>query len=272
MGDWYYMGDSYKINEIAAMYGLHPDTLRYYEEQGLLKPGRGENNYRMYGIQEICDLNIIQNLRSLDMPVARIRAYMTARTVESTMRLLEEETKLIDARIAALHTLRTGVRHRAGALRRALRLPVGEYRLLELDERRCYRLSEGVTLEKDVDYLLKKLENKHEEQLRRIGDRRMGAVLDAGWLEKGVYNRYSHAFFICEDIEDYDDVLPQGRYASVVYAGGYENVARMLPGLLEYGKKMGLRAIGTPMELYHIDIHDSGRLDEFLTEIQVLVG
>lgn len=35
------MKDLYKIHEIAKLFGLHPDTLRYYEEKGLLHPERG---------------------------------------------------------------------------------------------------------------------------------------------------------------------------------------------------------------------------------------
>lgn len=263
------MKEYYKINEIAALYGVHPDTLRYYEEQGLVIPKRGENNYRLYSIQEICDLNIVQNLRSLDVPVAKIREYIAGRTVDSTLELLLEEDALIDKRIAALQALKAGVRRRTASLRAAGELPVGQCRLLELPERRCYRLSEGVTMEKDVDYLLKKLEVEHRDRLRMLGDRQMGATLDASWMRRGIYNRYSHAFFVCEGIEDYDDILPAGNYASVVYSGAYTNISYMLPVLLAFLEESGLAAAGTPMELYHIDIHDSGKEEEFLTEIQI---
>ena len=37
------MKDLYKIHEIAKLFGLHPDTLRYYEEKGLLHPERGHS-------------------------------------------------------------------------------------------------------------------------------------------------------------------------------------------------------------------------------------
>ena len=63
------MKDLYKIHEIAKLFGLHPDTLRYYEEKGLLHPERGENGYRMYTIQDICTLNIIRAQRELGVPV-----------------------------------------------------------------------------------------------------------------------------------------------------------------------------------------------------------
>ena len=68
------MKDLYQIHEIARLFGLHPDTLRYYEEKGLLLPQRGENDYRMYTFQDICTLNIILAQRELGVPVEEIGA------------------------------------------------------------------------------------------------------------------------------------------------------------------------------------------------------
>ena len=48
------MKEFYQIHELAKLFDLCPDTLRYYEEKGLLHPVRGENRYRMYGIQDVC--------------------------------------------------------------------------------------------------------------------------------------------------------------------------------------------------------------------------
>ena len=48
------MKQFYQIHELAKLFDLCPDTLRYYEEKGLLHPVRGENRYRMYGIQDVC--------------------------------------------------------------------------------------------------------------------------------------------------------------------------------------------------------------------------
>ena len=63
------MKEYYKITEVARLYGLCTDTLRYYEEQGLLHPHRSETGYRLYSIDDICNLNVIRALRELDMPV-----------------------------------------------------------------------------------------------------------------------------------------------------------------------------------------------------------
>ena len=76
------MRDLYQIHELAKLFGLHPDTLRYYEEKGLLHPERRENGYRVYHIQDICALNIIRAQRELGVPVEEIGAYLEERLDE----------------------------------------------------------------------------------------------------------------------------------------------------------------------------------------------
>ena len=83
------MKEYYKITEVARLYGLCTDTLRYYEEQGLLHPHRSETGYRLYSIDDICNLNVIRALRELDMPVEHMRRYFGERTVASTLDMLD---------------------------------------------------------------------------------------------------------------------------------------------------------------------------------------
>ena len=44
---------AYMISAVAEMYGIHPQTLRLYEREGLLKPSRTEGNTRLY-TEEAC--------------------------------------------------------------------------------------------------------------------------------------------------------------------------------------------------------------------------
>ena len=126
------MKQFYQIHELAKLFNLCPDTLRYYEEKGLLHPVRGENRYRMYGIQDVCTLNIIRALRELDMPVAPMRRYFGERTVASTLDMLDEQDAAIRARIAALRDARAAVDARRARLERYDGQEPGLLRLLEL--------------------------------------------------------------------------------------------------------------------------------------------
>ena len=66
----------YKIGEIASLYGIGTDSLRYYEEIGILKPARDDNGYRMYNIGDIRTLNILRELRSIGFSMEEIKAHL----------------------------------------------------------------------------------------------------------------------------------------------------------------------------------------------------
>ena len=103
------MKQFYKIGEISKLYQIGPDSLRYYEELGLLNPTRGENGYRMYGLNDLWRLNVIRDLRKLNFPMEKIASYIRSRSVASTKELLNEELSIIDTHIQTLTQLRENV-------------------------------------------------------------------------------------------------------------------------------------------------------------------
>lgn len=61
------------ISTVAQLYDIHPQTLRLYEREGLLKPSRTEGNTRLYSEEDLKQLEIILNLtRDLGVNLAGI--------------------------------------------------------------------------------------------------------------------------------------------------------------------------------------------------------
>ena len=52
----------YHISSVSRMYSIHPQTLRLYEREGLLKPSRSEGNTRLYTEEDLRQLELILNL------------------------------------------------------------------------------------------------------------------------------------------------------------------------------------------------------------------
>lgn len=68
------------ISAVAEMYGIHPQTLRLYEREGLLKPSRTEGNTRLYTDEDIERLEFILNLaRDLGVNIAGIAIILQMR-------------------------------------------------------------------------------------------------------------------------------------------------------------------------------------------------
>ena len=96
------MKDYYKINEIARLYGIGVDSLRYYEKLGILKPRRDTNGYRLYNLKDMYKLNVIRDLRRLDFSMQQIKDYLEGQTVDHTLALLRQEQALVQAQIQEL--------------------------------------------------------------------------------------------------------------------------------------------------------------------------
>jgi MerR family transcriptional regulator/heat shock protein HspR len=67
----------FRIGAIAERYGIHPQTLRMYEREGLLRPARTEGNTRLYDTDTIERLEIILTLtRHLGVNLAGVEVIL----------------------------------------------------------------------------------------------------------------------------------------------------------------------------------------------------
>ncbi|NOR14672.1 MAG: MerR family transcriptional regulator [Candidatus Aminicenantes bacterium] len=70
----------YHISNVARLYNIHPQTLRLYEREGLLKPFRSEGNTRLYSDEDLQRLEVILNLsRELGVNLAGIEIILNMR-------------------------------------------------------------------------------------------------------------------------------------------------------------------------------------------------
>lgn len=78
--------------ELANLYKIPKQTLLYYDKIDLLKPDFiSSNGYRHYNINQYLTLEIIINLRNLDIPIVEIKEYLESRSPENFIKLLEKK-------------------------------------------------------------------------------------------------------------------------------------------------------------------------------------
>jgi MerR family transcriptional regulator/heat shock protein HspR len=68
------------ISNVARLFNVHPQTLRLYEREGLLKPSRSDGNTRLYSDSDLQQLEIILNLtRDLGVNLAGVEVVLNMR-------------------------------------------------------------------------------------------------------------------------------------------------------------------------------------------------
>ena len=86
------------IGVVADLVGVHPQTLREYERQGLVMPQRTEGGTRRYGAAELARLEAIQRLTNEGMSLAAVRYVLE---LEDRLRAAEARTAELEAYLAS---------------------------------------------------------------------------------------------------------------------------------------------------------------------------
>jgi MerR family transcriptional regulator/heat shock protein HspR len=70
----------YMIGVVAEMLGVHPQTLRFYEKKGLLRPSRTEGRTRMYSADDVEELaRLLRLTRDLGVNLAGVEIIIRMR-------------------------------------------------------------------------------------------------------------------------------------------------------------------------------------------------
>lgn len=257
----------YRIGEIAKLYNIGPDSLRYYEELGILKPHRGENNYRMYHIHDIWRLNVIRDLRELGFSMERIRDYMDQRSLASTEEMLQQELNAIEEKMRSLEELKASIQERMANIREARNQPLEEVQEKYFPRRNCYYMKSSYNQDPEMDMLIKQLVNQYNDKLYIIGNNRNGSVIPLKQARKGHFGEYSGVFILDKNGDSY---IEEGIYLSICYQGKCAKNAIYVPLLMGYAENHGLIPCDDVLELVWTDIHQTQNINEYITELQIL--
>jgi MerR family transcriptional regulator, heat shock protein HspR len=94
---------AYMISSVSEQYDIHPQTLRLYEREGLLKPSRSEGNTRLYTDDDLERLEVILKLtRDLGVNLAGVEIILNMREkMEEMQRQIEEFVSTLNSELAA---------------------------------------------------------------------------------------------------------------------------------------------------------------------------
>jgi len=93
---------AYMISSVAEQYSVHPQTLRLYEREGLLKPSRSDGNTRLYTEEDLERLEVILHLtRDLGVNLAGVEIILNMRSkMEAMQNQIEEFVQSLNFELA----------------------------------------------------------------------------------------------------------------------------------------------------------------------------
>ncbi len=240
----------FRIGDLARLFHIGVDSIRYYEKVGLLHPVRGEeNNYRLYTLDDVRTMNTIRELLELGFHTDEILRFEKDRNLHHVADMLKKESDVIDREMAELKAKKKNIQARLRSIREDLGLDCsGTIHLLTLPERACLKIADSDMPDNMINLELARFTIHLPEKVSTI------CACDCYTLDISSTN-----------------ALPAGQYLSVCYRGSFEKTRTFVPKLLSFAKENSLIPAGDPIEFCHIDRYETSCQEEYLTEIQLPV-
>ena len=108
----------YMISAVAQKYTIHPQTLRLYEREGLLKPSRTEGNTRLYTEEDLQRLEFILSLaRDLGVNISGMAIILQMRErMEEMQRQIQDFVKYMQQEVLSRATAAAAADPSKGAI------------------------------------------------------------------------------------------------------------------------------------------------------------
>ncbi|MBK1813166.1 methyltransferase domain-containing protein [Clostridium sp. YIM B02505] len=101
------MNKGYNISEIAEMFNITTNKIRFYEKKGLLTPIRQDDNqYRRFNEEDIVRLQSILTYRSIGISVDSIKNILKSNEKENYLTHFNNQWQLVNDEIHRLNTIR----------------------------------------------------------------------------------------------------------------------------------------------------------------------
>ncbi len=116
------METTFSIQQVAELTGLSIDTLRYYEDIGLLEPiGRAQNGHRRYTQHDLDWIILLIRLRNTGMPRAQMVRFAQLRrqgdtTLTERRHLLEQHQRSLEQHMRELEQHRAALQEKLARL------------------------------------------------------------------------------------------------------------------------------------------------------------
>ncbi len=268
----------FTIGEMAGLYGVNVQTLRYYDSIGLFCPAERDEitGYRYYCADQFEELNTIRYLRRLDLPIREIQSIMKERNLADILVIFEKQCVRVRERMAELSRIERNIGTRIEQITSAMQSgdSVNKIKEKKLPARRAIMLKRNIASGEDLELPIRLLEQTaHLQDSIFLG--KIGLSIARDYLVQRDVDAYHAIFLLLEDTDQSDvdcRIIPEGTYVCMMYNGTHAQSAAHYLALLDHCDTNALWILGDSVEITYIDYGLTSDTKQFMTEIQLLVA
>lgn len=256
---------------MAEIYGFSVQTLRHYEDCGLIQPAwtDPETHYRYYGVEQLETLNTIKYLRTLDMPLSDMRSFFTRRNVKDMKDMLVRQQKETEERIRLLEDMKRHLDMRIELFDHAENEADGMIHESDSLSVSFLCLQENIQPKKylDLEHSILKIKRENPDLTVYLGN--VGIWISEQHLKEHRYSPYDGVFVLSE--KGRTAVQPAGHILTVTFHGNHTDAFPYYRKLETYMQEKGFEPCGMSRETVLIDEGMTDDRNQFVTMIEIPV-
>lgn len=264
----------FKTGEFAALCGVKKDTLFHYDQIGILKPAKTEENgYRYYSVKQLNNFDLISALKRLGMPLSEIKSYLDHRNPEDFLALLEQQKEILAEEQRRLDMVSLLLQETIRATQLARNVTPGTIHLEICPEAYYVAVRAPDYAHYDEHQFLLSSRalitwaREHGSLSLRLGD-----IVTQESLEKGSFVEDYYYCPITPQMQASDVLVkPSGTYAILYHQGAYETLEKAYETLVRWVQDRGYVIEGDLFEedlLHYMSTRDS---KDYLMRISIRI-
>lgn len=263
----------FTTGEFAKLAGVTKHTLFHYDKIGLFSPEiKLDNDYRYYSITQLDVFDVIWNLKELDMPLSDIKNYLDYKSPQALIKLLDEEEKIIDRKLAKLKKAKKLLQFKSNFIQKVLQKDFSRIELLETLPQ--YYILTHTSSSNDKE-LAKKI-----GELVTLGEKLgikspygIGFLQYGTKVQQGIYNDYRHIYLLLDTPPkgvSYE-TKSGGKYLYGYHQGSWKQIGETYRRMLAYAREHELELDDLFFEDYLLDELTVNGPDNYVIQITVPV-
>ena len=266
----------YLISDVARFFNISSQTLRYYDQIGLLHPGYVDlrTGYRYYTLENFNTLYLIRELKDLGFSLREIQDYCQAKNMQQMERSLKKKRQECLRKISELQKISNRISFYEEALKTLHNGNRKSHcRIETFPVRNAFMIQANFRAEDIRQYIAVAYQSYMSSP--DIAQRRERSHVVLIISEENICRR---EFRIYDGIGILTDRPASGKnnirfmsgeYAILDHVGGYETTYRSYQKLFSYLQQEGYEAAGCATEVSVTNITMTEQVDQFVTQLQI---
>lgn len=270
----------FSCGEFAKFFNVTKHTLFHYDEIGVFSPAmKGENNYRMYGIEQVEVFKVILTLKDLGMPLKEIKEYMERRSPEEFITLMEDRKKIIEENILQLEKIKKIFHEKMEITKESIKLDKNVIAIKKYQKEYLISIKTEINNERDVSiYVAEHIKFCQEKGVYSphaiSGTQNFNTVLNGNYYKyTSFYTKItSDQLYLLKDKSVTFIAKEEGDYIVTYHSTGYLKLGETYQKIISFIQKNNLEVVGDFYEDVLLDELSIKGYENYLVQISIRIN